>query len=504
MKKAIVIGGGLGGLATAIRLAAEGCQVTLLEKNERVGGKLNIRSGSGYTFDTGPSILTMPWVLDSLFASANKNRADYMEFIRIEPQWRTFFEDGTTVDLTSDLPKLMRQLESISPVAATEFFSYLSYSKKMYDTCLKSFYNESISGVNDLRKLHTLEELMSLDPMRTVAQASAKHFSHPHLQQLFNFLVMYVGASPYQAPAVLSQLAYVQLGLGIYYVKGGMYNIARGMSRLLEELGVHVKTNTEVEEIVTKGSQVTAVKTTEGEIFEADVIVSNLEAIPSYTMLFKGKGASRAKKALKQLKKFNPSVSGHVMLLGMDRAYDHLAHHNFFFSKNPEKEFSQMFTDRIPADDPTIYIGVSAKTDASQAPSGTDNLFVLTHVPPMAMDEDQWTTDAEHYRHVIMHKLNRMGLPLHSDNIVWEHQFTPTDLKQLYGANGGSIYGTVADKKVNGGFRVPNRSEVFDNLYLVGGSTHPGGGVPMATLSGLLTAELMIENHITPLRKARA
>ncbi|TDQ38794.1 diapolycopene oxygenase [Aureibacillus halotolerans] len=502
MKKVVVIGAGLGGMSTAIRLASEGYKVTVLEKNERAGGKLNIRSGEGYTFDTGPSILTMPWVLRDLFASADRNVDDYMELIQIEPQWRTFFEDGTRFDLTSDLPGLMRSFESVSPVAASEFYSYMAYSKKMYDTCMKSFYNQSITGVSDLRKLHSLDELLSLDPMRTVAQATAKHFSSTHMQQLFNFLVMYVGASPYQAPAVLSQLAYVQLGLGIFYVKGGMYNIARGMLRLLDELGVQVKTNQEVAEIQTRGSQVTGVRTSDDVLYAADVVVSNLEAVPSYELLFKNKGAAKARKAAKQLKKYAPSVSGLVMLLGADRSYDQLAHHNFFFSKDPEREFRQIFKDQKPADDPTVYIGVSSKTDPSQAPLGTDNLFVLTHVPPMKANEDQWSVNAESYRHVILNKLNRMGLPVHEDHITWQQQFTPTDLKQLYGATGGSIYGTVADKKTNGGFRIPNRSEVFENLYLVGGSTHPGGGVPMATLSGLLTAEQIFEEHRSTLRKS--
>ncbi len=193
------------------------------------------------------------------------------------------------------------------------------------------------------------------------------------------------------------------------------------------------------------------------------------------------------------MEKFSPTVSGLVLLLGVNRKYDELAHHNFFFSEDPEVEFHTIFNEGKPALDPTIYIGVSSKTDTTQAPQGKDNLFVLTHVPPLKEGET-WDEYKDIYREKVLSKLERMGLEGLSSSIEFEYCFTPNDLMNLYGANGGSIYGVVTDRKKNGGFKIPCRSKLLDNLYFTGGSTHPGGGVPMVTLSGQLTADAINED----------
>ncbi|WP_347861618.1 phytoene desaturase family protein [Salimicrobium sp. PL1-032A] len=486
-QKAVVVGAGLGGMSTAIRLKADGYDVTLLEKNENIGGKLNQRSGKGFTFDTGPSILTMPWVLEQLFDSVHRDIHDYITIERVEPQWRTFFEDGKQLDVTSDLPTMLKEMSKVTEHPNSSLTSFLSYSQDMYELCMKSFYKYSIADLSDLKKHHTFKELMQMDPLKTVAKSTHEHFNNKHLEQLFNFLVMYVGSNPYSSPAILNQLAYVQLGLGIHYVKGGMYKIAEAMGKVMDELKIDVRLETPVSHLVTDGNNVTGVETDRGTIM-ADLVVSNLEAIPTYRYL---DGSKKGKKEAKQLeKKFEPTVSGLVLLLGTDKKFDQLDHHNFFFSEDPEKEFSEIFDKGRPAEDPTVYIGVSSRSDETQAPAGKDNLFVLTHVPPLENKKrKEW--DWEAYRKTVLEKLERMGLEGLEDSIEFEYQFAPEDLESLYGANGGSIYGIAADKKSNGGFKVPAQSAVYDNLYFAGGSTHPGGGVPMVTLSGQLTADLI-------------
>lgn len=490
-KNVVVIGGGLGGLSASISLATKGHSVTLLEKNERIGGKCNIRSGEGYSFDTGPSILTMPWVLEELFKRADRNVHDYMTIQRVEPQWRTFFEDGVTIDLKGDLPEMLEEIKRVSPGDVAPFMSYLNYSAQMYELCMKSFYNKSISGLNELRKLHSLRELMAFDPMKSLNEGTEKFIKDPHIRQMLNFLVMYVGSSPYQAPAVLSQLAHVQFGLGNYYVKGGMYNIVRGMEKLLNELGVEIRVNTEVKGIIQVDSDAKGVRLVGGEEVLADLVVSNLEAIPTYRTLLQEHPQHKAQE--KKLEKYEPSVSGLVLMLGIKREYSQLTHHNFFFSKDPVLEFKQIFEEKRPADDPTIYIGISSKSDPEQAPEGKENHFILTHVPPLNEGED-WSKYKQSYRETVLGKLERNGLTNIRNEIEFEDTFTPDDLRSLYGANGGSIYGVVADKKKNGGFKIPSRSDLITSLYFVGGSTHPGGGVPMVTLSGQLTADLISED----------
>ncbi|BBI33626.1 phytoene desaturase family protein [Cohnella abietis] len=488
----VVIGGGLGGLSSAIRLAADGHKVVVLEKNERAGGKLNIRSGAGYSFDTGPSILTMPWVLKQLFASANRKLEDYMTLIRVEPQWRTFFEDGVTMDVAADLPTLLEQISKISPEDAEGFMTYLQYCQHQYELSLKSFYSKSLTGLSDLRGLHSFKELLSMDPLRSMHQSTKRFLKDKHLQQLFDFFIMYIGSSPYAAPATLSQLIHVQLGLGIYYVEGGMYNIARGMLKLLDELGVEVRTNAEVVRIEAPGNHATAVWLSDGTRLETDLVVSNLEAIPTYNTILNH--LPQATDTSRKLEKYAPTVSGLVLLLGVNRRYEQLQHHNFLFSRNAEKEFHDIFVDKIPTDDPTVYIGVSSKSDPTQAPEGKENLFVLTHVPPLRPGESFEPIKAS-YRELVLDKLERMGLQDLRKHIEFEYSFIPDDLERLYGSNGGSIYGVVTDRKLNGGFKIPSQSEIIDNLYFVGGSTHPGGGVPMVTLSGQLTADLIRERY---------
>ncbi|MCU6709992.1 phytoene desaturase family protein [Paenibacillus sp. J5C_2022] len=491
MKNVIVIGGGLGGMSAAIRLAADGHRVTLLEKNERLGGKLNIREGSGFTFDTGPSILTMPWVLDQLFASAGRKLSDYMKLIRVEPQWRTFFEDGVTIDVTSDLPAMLRQVRQHSSQDESQLLAYLHYCQRMYEASCKSYYSRSLSGLSELRSLHTLKELMAMDPIRSMSQGTGRYMKDKHLRQLFDFFSMYVGSSPYAAPAVLTQLVYVQLGLGIYYVEGGMYNIARGMLKLMKELEVEVRTGCKVESLIASDSSASGVRLADGSIVQGDIIVSNLEAIPAYNTLLRSH--PRSEDAARNLVKYKPTVSGLVLLLGVDKSYDQLLHHNFFFSEKPEKEFRDIFEEGVPASDPTVYIGVSAKNDPGHAPKGMQNLFVLTHVPPLKEGES-WHSRQSGYREIVLDKLERMGLNNLRGHIRYESSFIPDDLQRLYGSNGGSIYGVATDRKLNGGFKIPSRSELLRNLYFVGGSTHPGGGVPMVTLSGQLTADLIKED----------
>ncbi|TFE02515.1 NAD(P)/FAD-dependent oxidoreductase [Jeotgalibacillus sp. R-1-5s-1] len=491
-KKALVIGAGLAGMSAAIRLTADGYDVKIIEKNSNVGGKLNRREGKGFTFDTGPSILTMPWVLEQLFSSVHRRIEDYITIERIEPQWRTFFEDGVQLDVTSDLPTMIDEMKKVSGNTDASISELINYSEKMYDLCMKSFYKYSLADLKDLKKYHTLKDLMSMDPLNTVAEGTKKKLNNKHLEQLFNFFVMYVGSNPYQAPAILNQLIYVQLGLGIHYVKGGMYNIAIGMKKLLDELRVDVQLNSPVDHLVFEGKTVTGVRTTDGTLHEADIVVSNLEAIPAYRNLVPHK---EGKKEAKKLNKtFVPSVSGLVLLLGVDRQFTNLKHHNFFFSEDPEKEFSDIFEKGIPSDDPTVYVGISSRSDDSQAPAGKDNLFVLTHVPPLK-EGDQGKYDWAEYRELVLDKLERMGAKGLRDSIEFEYRFTPEDLEELYGPNGGSIYGIASDKKKNGGFKIPAKSELYENLYFVGGSTHPGGGVPMVTLSGQLTADLIKRNE---------
>jgi diapolycopene oxygenase len=485
-------------MSAAIRLAVDNYDVTIFEQGKVLGGKLNSHCGQGFTFDTGPSILTMPWVLEHLFLNANRKLADYITIKRIEPQWKTFFEDGTSINITSDLPEMINQLQSLCKEDASELFNYLHYCNKMYDNHVKSTYKKSISGIQDLRSMLSVKDLLSMDPMKTMNQITKKFFKNKKIQQLFNYLIMQCGSSPYQAPASLSQLAHIHLGLGIYYVEGGIFKIAEALSKILHELQVNVHLNSKVKRIVTHNSYAQAIELENGRVFEADIVVSNLEAVPTYNTLLNNHPITP--EVNNELEKFPPTVSGFLLLLGVNKTYTHLAHHNFFFSESPKKEFQQIFTEGIPATDPTIYVGISAKIDPNHAPIGKENLYVLSHVPSLKKGET-WAEKKDEYRNLILNKLERMGIEGLKENIEYEYTLTPNDFQQKYGANGGSLYGVVSDRKMNGGFKSPSRSRLVNNLYFVGGSTHPGGGIPMVTLSGQLTADLILKQDIKSIKE---
>ncbi|MFB9329806.1 phytoene desaturase family protein [Paenibacillus aurantiacus] len=487
-KKVIVIGGGIGGLAAAIRLRADGREVVVLEKNERAGGKLNIRAGQGFTFDTGPSSLTMPWVLERLFASAGRRLSDYVTLSRVEPQWRVLYEDGTELDLSGDLARMLDAIGAVSPRDRKRLLPYLEHARKLYDMSLKSFYKHSLSGAPDLRQLHSLKERIALDSRKTVAQTTAHYFQDPRIRQLFDLFSVQTGSSPMAAPALLSQLAFMQLGLGLYYVEGGMYNIARAMLALLDELGVEIRTNAEVESIVVDRGAAVGVRVRGGEFMLADAIVCNREAIPAYATLLADH--PRRDDAVRKLARYAPSASAHILLLGVGRSYPNLRHHNYFMSEDPAREYRRIFHEKLPAEDPTVYVGISSKTDPTQAPEGKENWVVVTHVPPIGEGES-WSYRRDYYRDLVLDKLERMGASGLRAAIEFEYDFIPDDLQALYGATGGSLYGVAADRKRNGGFKIPARSAIVDKLYFVGGATHPGGGIPMTALGGQMTADLI-------------
>lgn len=492
-KKVIIIGGGLGGLSAAVCLAVEGYSVTVYEQGSQVGGKLNKQTGKGYSFDTGPSELTMPWVLEQLFTRAGKKMDDYFSLIRIQPQWKAFFSDETTFELTSDLPLLFQQLKEQFDTDATALLQYLQHCSKMYELTQKSYYKKSLTGSEEMRKMHNMKEWMSLSSMKSVHQKTSQYIQSPHLKQLFDYLSISIGSSPHQAPVFLSLMTHSLLGMGSFYAKGGMYTIAEGIERLLQELQVKVHTNIKVSAIQYDDQErVKGILLQDGTTIPADIVICNRDPVTAYHSLLSNH--PKVESAIRDLNKYPPGLSGMVLLLGVKGTYDHLQHRNIFFSANPQEEYEQLFKEGKPATDPTISVHLSCKSDPGQAPKKKSNMVVLTHVPPLKPGES-WEPYRRQYRDRIIEKLEQRGITGLEKNIEIETQFIPDDFHHLYGANGGSLYGVAADRKKNNGFKIPCRSTLLQNLYFVGGSIHPGGSIPMASLSGQLAADLIIKDH---------
>jgi len=486
-QKVVVIGAGLGGLSAAISLASEGFQVELLDKNDKVGGKLNILTRDGFTFDLGPSILTMPHIFETLFERAGKRMSDYVAIETVTPHWRNFFEDGMVVDLCADQDQQRRELDKLGPDVYADFQRFMSYARQLGQETEAGYFSKGIDGFWELIKCYGPIRSFNFDVFRSMDQGVRRFVSHPKLVDILNYFIKYVGSSPYDAPALMNLLPYIQYQYGLWYVKGGMYGLARAMETLARELGVKIRLGTEVVAIEREGGRASGVRLQDGEWLAADLVVSNMEVIPAMEKLLHSPAS-----ALDKMRRFEPSCSGLVLHLGVDRLYPQLAHHNFFYSDHPREHFDAVFKSHRLSDDPTIYLVAPCKTDPAQAPAGCEVIKILPHIPHLDPEKPLTADDYWALRERVLLKLERMGLTDLRRHIVCEEYWTPQDIQARYYSNLGSIYGVVADRFKNLGLKAPQRSAELSNLYFVGGSVNPGAGMPMVVLSGQLVRDKIL------------
>lgn len=494
-KKVVVIGAGLGGMSAAISLAAAGLRVQVHEKNPHVGGKLNVLRQEGFSFDLGPSILTLPQFFRALFERAGRRFEDYVPIVNVSPHWRNFFEDGTVLDLHLDPAQMQAELRKLPGYAETlwaQFEKFLHYSREQYDILEEGYLRRGLDTLWEfLRHYGVFRIGRRIDFRRTMAEAIADHFEEPHLRAIFEYFIKYVGSSAYDAPGYMNLLPNIQFQHDLWYVPGGMYGLARGLERLARELGIEIHTDSEVTAILHEDRRVTGVRLQDGHVARADYVISNMEVIPAYEKLL---GESPG--FLRKLEKFEPTCSGLVVHLGTDRVYPQLAHHNFFYSKDQTKHFATVFREHRLPEDPTIYLVAVTRSDASQAPAGCDNIKVLPHIPHLSDQHPYTREDYLAFKERVLEKLERMGLTDLRKHAVVQDVWTPHDIQERYYSNKGSIYGVVSDWNRNYGFKAPKRSPRYRNLYFTGGSVNPGGGMPMVVLCGQKVADAIIESAL--------
>ena len=497
-KRAIVIGGGLAGLAAATelttQLGGEG-DVTIVEKNHHLGGKMNVLSEKGFTFDMGPTIITMPEVVRGIIRRSGRRVEDYLELIRLDPQWRCFYEDGTVLDLRDNPEDFARDLDRQFPAAkpGKGYLEFLAYARRMYRLSEKVFFYKDLGGIGDMMRKPPAEAGILGDVVRmrmhsTVARTQHRSIQEPHLQQLSEHFMQYVGSSPFLAPAILSLIASAQGDYGCWYAQGGTRMVARALERVFREQGGNAVLGKGAKRIIVDGGRVKGVELEDGTVLEADIVVSNCDVQRTYSDLV-ATPAARAEQA-KIASKYEPACSGVVLYLGLDRRYEHLRHNCFLFSKDSQAEFDDIYKKGDPARDPTLYLCVPSATDPTQAPEGCESLYILVHTP-YRRDRHDW--DAENglfaqYRRVILDKLKRFGMEDVEKHIVVERRLTPAGIDRMYNATGGAIYGLASHGRLHGGFKPKNSSRVAKGLYLAGGSVNPGPGTPMVMMSGVTAA----------------
>ncbi len=465
---ALVLGGGFAGLSAALELSLSGVQVTLLEQMDEVGGKAGEFSQDGFRFDLGPSVWTLPELVTDLFARAGEMPP---EFVPLSPLCRYFYPSGHVWDVFVDPERTAAQL---SDAEAQAFYRLRDEARTLYEAAAPTFLFGQSPGLKELAK-YGLSSGLKAHPGKQLPALLRQFGATGDLETFFLRFATYFGADPYRAPAVLHNIAWVELGKGVFYPVGGIKGVVRQLRAPADKLGVDIRTGVTVKRLHTSGAKITKVETDTGN-FLADVVVSGLDIIRTHQLLGrKAKG-----------ERLEPSLSGFVLLLGLEGETPGLAHHNISFPENYRAEFEAVGRGNL-ADDPTLYISISSKTELGDAPPGCENWFVLVNAPALSEERPiDWELEAPGYAEHLLEVLARRGLNVR-ERILVQKTFSPAYLGGL--AHRGAIYGAAPHSLLQT-IRPKQTVRGVKNLVLAGGTVHPGGGIPLALLSGKHAAEL--------------
>lgn len=486
-----VIGAGLGGLSVACLLARKGYEVSVFEKNDSAGGKMNEVQSHGFRFDTGPSLLTMPFILEKLFEQCGDKLSSHIELKPLDPICRYFYPDGTIFNNFESRQATVEEINRIAPNDTEAYTDFLDYAETLYKKTADAFIFNPLFEFRDLKELDLLS-FFGIDAFTTVSDRVDSRFESEYLMKFFKRFTTYNGSSPFLAPATLNVIPHVEINQGGYYVKGGLYKVAEAIKNLAVKLGVKFHFKATVKSVLVEEGKVSGIELSNNKQIPFDLIVSNSDATETITNLIPNDSISPRRK--EKAKQIEPSCSGFVLLLGVNKQFDQLTHHNIFFSENYEHEFHQIFKEKVMPDDPTIYIANTSYSDPDHAPEGTSNLFILINAPYLS-DSYSWDKYTEWYENKVIDILEKKGLEELSDSILYKKSITPVDFYKQYLSNKGSIYGTSSNNKFSAFLRPRNKSKEIDGLYFVGGSTHPGGGIPLVVQSAFNAMELIDRNE---------
>lgn len=477
MPKAIIIGSGIAGIATAIRLAVKGYAVTVFESNSYPGGKLTEINIDGFRFDAGPSLFTMPQYVDELFTLAGKNPRDYFRYEKLEEICKYFYEDGLYLTASADLNEFAKEIEQKTNSSASEVYKYLSKSEAIYEITHKVFLERTLHKLKSYLHWDTLKSALrfgQIDAFRDQNKANQSFFKDERIVQLFNRYATYNGSNPYQAPATLNVIPHFEYHFGAFIPDKGMYSIITSLVKLAKDLGVKFQFDCRVEEIIYSADVVKGIRIKNSTI-EADLVVSNLDIWFTYKNLLPKFEAPE--KLLAQQR----SSSALIFYWGIKNEYPELGLHNIFFAENYKAEFDAIWHERKIHTDPTIYLNITSKYIKNDAPVNCENWFVMINVP--ANNDQNWDELIAKARQNIIQKLSRLLNKNIAEDIICEQILDPRSIEQQTGSYQGSLYGNSSNNQFAAFLRHSNFSSKIENLYFCGGSVHPGGGIPLALLS---------------------
>ncbi len=487
-RKAIVIGSGVAGLASAVRLAVQGFETTVFERNSYPGGKLSLIERDGYKFDAGPSLFTQPQNIEQLFTDAGETIADYFQYESVPVSCKYFYDDGKILNAYTNTEQLDEELQQVMGEKQGAVSSYLSQSEQLYKSIGTVFLNHSLHKPNTWLQPAIIKALKNVKLpylFGTLHQYNQKKFSNPKTIQLFNRFATYNGSNPYQTPGMMSLIPHLELNEGTFYPKGGMISITWALYQLALKKGVQFQFNTPVQHIIHHQGKVIGVAAHD-ENFFADVVVSNADVYFTYKHLLKDD--SKAHHVLKQER----SCSGVIFYWGMKKEFPQLHLHNIFFSNHYQAEFEYIFKRKQLFQDPTVYVNITSKMEEGQAPAGKENWFILVNAP--AHTKQNWEQLKQQLKQNIIQKLSKVLGEDIGAAIEVEETLDPITIESRTGSYLGALYGTSSNSKMAAFMRHPNFQKHIKGLYFCGGSVHPGGGIPLSFKSAEIVSKLVQED----------
>ena len=483
--KAIIIGSGIAGIATSIRLACQGYDVSVFEKNEYPGGKLSSFTLGDYRFDFGPSLFTMPHFVDELFALAGENPRDHFQYKRKEIGCKYYWEDGVRLNAYGDNNRFLEEVDNTLGVPKHQLQNYLEQAQKKYNRTVSIFLEKSLHKLDTYLNKATVKgilHLFSYELETTLHKVNTRRLKEPHLVQFYDRFATYNGSNPYQTPGMMTLIQHLEQHYGTFVPEKGMVDITNSLVALAKRKGVQFHFNTAVEEIVIEHQLATGIRVN-GTTHKANVVVSNMDVVPTYRHLMPTQKAPE--KSLQQER----SSSAVIFYWGIDRSFPDLDLHNIFFSDNYQAEFDAIFRDKTLFDDPTVYVNITAKDVHGDAPAGKENWFVMVNAPHDTGQD--WDTLSKTLKKQVLDKLNRnLSVDL-ANHIEEEWVLTPPLIADKTASFTGALYGAASNNRMAAFLRHPNFSRHISGLYFCGGSVHPGGGIPLCLLSAKIVADLV-------------
>lgn len=486
----IVIGSGFGGLSAAIRLAAQGHQVTLFEKRDKLGGRAYTYEIDGFTFDGGPTVVTAPWMFDDLWQMAGKKREDYFQIVPCEPFYRIFDHEGAPFDYNGDHEFILKQIEKRNPADMDGYSRFIATTREIFATGM-GLIDQPFLNVMDMVKV--VPDLVRLQSYRSVYGYVSRFIKDDFLRRAFSFHPLLIGGNPLDASSLYVLIHYLEREWGIHYALGGTGSIVKAMGQLFTELGGRVILNAEVDEILIEESErrASGIRLKDGSIHKADAVVSNADVAFTYLNMIPARYRRKTSDGWVKRKKY--SMSLFVIYFGTKKQYRHegrLAHHNIILSEDYKRLLRDIFANADLPTDFSLYLHMPTLTDTSLAPEGGETFYVLSPVPHLGAEID-WTVQAKPYRDAIMQFLEDNYLPDLQANIVAEHHIDPLHFQNTLNSHLGSAFSVQPTLLQSAWFRPHNRSEDFENLYFVGAGTHPGAGLPGVLSSAKIVADLI-------------